>query len=46
MAADGKKDITDSKLKQSKKLSEVTSKLAGVFSSKLLPQTKKVESTP
>ena len=46
MAVDNKKENTDSKLKQPKKLSEVTNKLASAFSSKLLVQSKKVESTP
>jgi len=44
MIADTKKDMTNSNLKQPKKLSEVTSKLTGALSSKLLQQSKKVES--
>jgi len=46
MAVDSKKETMDSKLKLPKKLSEVTSKLTGAFSSKLFPSNKKVDQTP
>jgi len=45
MAEDNKKETIDSKLKQPKKISEVTSKLAGALSSKLFPPSKKSDST-